>query len=46
MIAATPVEDFDAETVTEELRLELDKGQLDDWDDDVFLVATILEAAP
>lgn len=46
VIAATPVEGFDADTATEELRLGLDATELEDWDDDVYLLATILEEAP
>ncbi|SOC50047.1 hypothetical protein SAMN05660748_2785 [Blastococcus aggregatus] len=46
VIAATPVEDFDADTAIEELRLDLDATELDAWDDDVYLLATILEEAP
>ncbi|SFF47361.1 hypothetical protein [Blastococcus tunisiensis] len=46
VIAATPLEGFDAGTVTEELGLDMDTADLDDWDGDVFLLATILEAAP
>lgn len=46
VIAATPMEDFDARASTDELQLGPDAGELEDWDDDVFLLATILEAAP
>lgn len=45
-IAATPVQDFDAEVVVEELGLDIDPELLDEWDDETFLVATILEPAP
>ena len=46
VIAATPVEDFNADTATQELRLGLDATKLEEWDDDVYLLATILEEAP
>jgi hypothetical protein len=46
LIAATPVKDFDAEVVAEEMRLDVNAGQLEEWDDEAFLVATILEPGP
>lgn len=45
-IAATPVQDFDAEVVIEELGLDIDPALLQEWDGETFLVATILEPAP
>jgi hypothetical protein len=46
VIAATPVDGFDAEVVIEELALDVDEEQLGEWDDEGFLVATVLEPAP
>lgn len=43
LIAATPVKDFDAEAVADELDLQIDPEQVEEWDGEVFLVATILE---
>ncbi|TQN42617.1 hypothetical protein FHU33_2023 [Blastococcus colisei] len=44
-IAATPVRDFQADVVIEELGLDVDPDELEDWEDETFLVATILESA-
>jgi hypothetical protein len=44
LIAATPVDDFDAEVAAQELALDVDQGTLEEWDGEVVLVATILEA--
>lgn len=46
VIAATPLRDFQAGVVVDELGLDLGEEQLEEWDDETFLVATILEAAP
>ena len=43
LIAATPVGDFDAEAAVEQLGLDVDTDQLEEWNGDVFLFATILE---
>ncbi|CCG04133.1 hypothetical protein [Blastococcus saxobsidens] len=45
LIAATPVGDFDAGTVSEDLGMSLDEQQLEEWEDEIYLVATILEPA-
>ena len=44
LIAATPVGDFAARAVAEELGMDLDE-RLEEWDDETFLVATIVEPA-
>ncbi|MGY1836302.1 hypothetical protein ACI79P_14445 [Blastococcus sp. SYSU DS0510] len=46
LLAATPVDDFDAEAVAEELLLDLDEEAVEEWDGETFLVATIVEPAP
>lgn len=46
VMAATPVDGFDAEVVADELELDLAPEQLEGWDDEVFLVSTVLEPAP
>jgi hypothetical protein len=46
VVAATPVDSFDAGIVLEELALDVDAGQLEEWDGATFLVTTVLEAAP
>ncbi len=46
IIAATAVEDFDAGVVAEELDVDLDVAQAEEWDDETFLLATVLEPAP
>ncbi|TFV57707.1 hypothetical protein E4P41_14055 [Geodermatophilus sp. DF01-2] len=46
VVAATPIEAFDAGIVAEELDLDVDTEQLDEWDDQTFLVATVLQPAP
>jgi hypothetical protein len=43
LIAATPVDEFDAALATEELGLDVRPQELERWDDEVVLVATILE---
>lgn len=45
VVAATTIQDLDPEAVVEELDLELDEGDLDEWEDDTYLLATIVEAA-
>ena len=45
VIAATPVNGFDAEVVADELGLDLTPEELEEWGDETFLVATALEAA-
>ncbi len=46
VVAATPVRGFDAEAVVEELGLDLGAQQLENWEDETYLVATIVETAP
>ena len=46
LLAATPVDGFDAAVVAEELRLDLDEEAVEEWDGETFLVATIVEPAP
>ena len=46
VIAATPVDEFEAEVVAEELDLAVDPELLEEWEDQAFLLATILEPAP
>jgi hypothetical protein len=46
VIAATPADEFDGEAVVEELHLEIDPAELEEWDDEAYLVATVLEPAP
>ncbi len=46
VVAATPVDSFDAAVVTEELSLDVDPAQLEQWDDQAFLVAEVLAPAP
>ncbi len=46
VLAAVPVRDLQAAVVVDELDLDIDEGQLEDWDGDTFLVATIVEPAP
>jgi hypothetical protein len=45
-LAATPVDEFDATVVTDELGLDVAPEELEAWDDEVFLVATVMEPAP
>ncbi|MGY1709306.1 hypothetical protein ACI8AC_07310 [Geodermatophilus sp. SYSU D00758] len=45
VIAVTPVDDFDAEVVVDQLELGVAPERLDRWDDETFLVATIVESA-
>ena len=45
LLAAEPVDEFDAEVVAEQLRVDLDAEAVDEWDDETFLVATIVEPA-
>ncbi len=46
VIAATPVGEFDAEVVEEELGTMLPGERYEEWDGETFLVATIIEPAP
>ena len=46
VVAATPVDSFDAAVVTEELSLDVEPARLDEWDDEAFLVAEVLQPAP
>jgi hypothetical protein len=46
VIAATPTDEFDAEAVVEDLDLDIDPAELEEWDDEAYLVATELEPAP
>ena len=46
VVAATAVDSFDAAVVTEELSLDVDPAQLEQWDDQAFLVAEVLAPAP
>lgn len=46
VVAATPLREFDAEVVVEELGLGVDPVELEDWEDETFLVATVVEPAP
>lgn len=45
VIAATPVRDLEAEAVVEEQALDVEQEQLEEWDGETYLVATILETA-
>lgn len=45
VLAATPAEDLDVTAAVEELGLEVDPEQLDDWDGETYLLTTILEPA-
>jgi hypothetical protein len=45
LIAATPDKDFDAEAAVTELDLDVEADDLEEWDDDAVLVATVLEPA-
>jgi hypothetical protein len=46
LVAATPVDSFEAGVVTEELGLDVGADQLEEWDEQPFLVAEILQPAP
>ncbi len=45
IIAATPLEDFHAGTVADELGIQLPEDRFEEWDGETFLVATVLEEA-
>ena len=45
VLAVTPVDDFDAAVVADQLELALDPEQLAGWEGEVFLVTTIVESA-
>lgn len=45
-LAATPVDSFDAEVVVDELALDVRPEQLEEWEEETFLVAEILQPAP
>jgi hypothetical protein len=44
-VAATPVDSFEAGVVVEELGLEVDAAELEEWDEQTFLVAEALQPA-
>jgi len=46
VVAATPFADFDAESVVREAGLGIGAAALQDWDDETYLLATIVEPAP
>jgi hypothetical protein len=46
VVAATPIDEFEAEVVIEELGLDVDADELEEWEGEPFLVATVLEPAP
>ena len=45
VLAATPVDEFDAEVVAEQMQLAVEAQELEEWDGQLFLVATIVEPA-
>ena len=45
LVAATPVDSFEAGVVVEELELEVDAAELAEWDEQTFLVAEVLQPA-
>ena len=45
LVAATPVDSFEAGVVVEELGLEVDAAELEEWDEQTFLVAEVLQSA-
>lgn len=45
LVAATPVDSFEAGVVVEELGLEVDAAELAEWDEQTFLVAEVLQPA-
>ncbi len=46
VVAATPSGDLDPEAIVDELGLDIEAGQLEDWEDEPYLVASIVEPAP
>jgi hypothetical protein len=45
VIAATPADELQPETVVEEMGLSVDAEELEEWDDETYLVATVIEPA-
>ncbi|WP_116452309.1 hypothetical protein [Blastococcus litoris] len=45
VVAATPETDLDAQAVVTELDLDVDADELGEWEDEAYLVATIVEPA-
>ncbi len=45
VVAATPSGDLDPEAVVDQLGLDIPAGQLEDWEDEPYLVASIVEPA-
>lgn len=43
IVAATPADDLEPQDVIAEMRLSVDAEALEEWDDETYLVATILE---
>lgn len=46
LVAATPVDSFEAGVVVDELGLDVDAAELAEWDEQTFLVAEVLQPAP
>lgn len=46
VLAVTPVDGFEPDLVAEEFGLDGTPEELEEWDDELFLVATIVEPAP
>ena len=46
VLAATPVDSFEAGVVVDELGLDVDAAELEEWDERTFLVAEVLQPAP
>ena len=46
VVAATPVDSFKAGVVIDELSLDVDAAELEEWDERTFLVAEVLQPAP
>ena len=46
VVAATPVDSFEAGVVVDELALDVDAAELEEWDERTFLVAEVLQPAP
>ena len=45
VVAATPVDSFEAGVVVDELALDVDPAELEEWDERTFLVAEVLQTA-
>jgi hypothetical protein len=45
VVAATPVDSFEAGVVVDELALDVDAAELEEWDERTFLVAEVLQPA-